>query len=86
MNTNNIKANNFVNELSPVLRQVVIEIAQTIKPLLDEIHNLPPTTQNYYGDYMRILSHKPERAKIFALAMLYSGANPQGIEAAMKLI
>ena len=86
MKTINVKANNFINELSPELKQAVIEIAETIKPLLDDIHSTQPITQNYYGDYMRILSIKPQRAKILALALLYNGANPQGVEAAMKLI
>ena len=78
------KAKSFVDSLSIELRGAVINIAETIKPALDDIHAQAPTTQNYYGDYMRLLSYKPERKKVIALAMLYAGANPQGVEAAVK--
>ncbi len=83
--TPNAKAQSFIDSLTPEMRQVIIEIAETITPALDKIHSFPATTQNYYGDYLRIISYKPERAKILALAMLYAGANPSGIEAAVKL-
>ena len=82
--THGNKAKSFVDSLSKELKDTVISIAETIKPALDDIHANTPTTQNYYGDYMRLLSYKPERKKVMALAMLYAGANPQGIEAAMK--
>ena len=80
------KANQFIENLSPDLKSAVLDIATTIKPALDEIHAQQPTTKNYYGDYMRLLSYRPKYAKILALAMLYEGANPEGIEAAIKLI
>ena len=82
--THGNKAKSFVNSLSKELRDAVINIAETIKPALDDIHANTPTTQNYYGDYMRLLSYKPERKKVIALAMLYAGANPAGVEAAVK--
>jgi hypothetical protein len=80
------KANQFIENLSPDLKSAVLDIATTIKPALDEIHAQQPTTKNYYGDYMRLLSYRPKYAKILALAMLYEGANPEGVEAAIKLI
>jgi len=80
------KSQSFIDGLSPELQQVVKSISETIKPALDDIHAGAPTTQNYYGDYMRLLSYKPERKKIIALAMLYAGANPAGVEAAVKNI
>jgi len=80
------KANQFIENLSPELKNAVLSIAETIKPTLNEIHAQRPTTQNYYGDYMRLLSYRPKYAKILALAMLYEGANPEGVEAAIKLI
>jgi hypothetical protein len=82
----NAKALNFINGLSPELKKVVIDIAEDIKPALDDIHAQPATTQNYYADYLRLLSYKPKHAKMLALAMLYAGANPNGVEAAIKLI
>lgn len=84
--THGNKAKSFVDSLSKELRDTVISIAETIKPALDDIHAQAPTTQNYYGDYMRLLSYKPERKKVIALAMLYAGANPAGVEAAVKNI
>jgi hypothetical protein len=80
------KANQFIENLSPELKNAVLNIAETIKPALNEIHAQQPTTQNYYGDYMRLLSYRPKYAKVLALAMLYEGANPEGVEAAIKLI
>ena len=80
------KANQFIENLSPELKNAVLSIAETIKPALKEIHAQKPTTKNYYGDYMRLLSYRPKYAKILALAMLYEGANPEGVEAAVKLI
>ena len=82
----NVKAMDFINNLSPELKNVVVEIAETIKPAIDEIHATQPTTQNYYADYMRVLSYRPKQAKVIALAMLYLGANPDGVSAAVKLI
>ena len=80
------KANQFIENLSPDLKSAVLNIAETIKPALNDIHAQQPTTKNYYGDYMRLLSYRPKYAKILALAMLYEGANPEGVEAAIKLI
>lgn len=77
----------FENEQT---KKAIQEIAETITPLLDEVHAQPPTTQNYYSDYMRIISQSPKKTaggfKLLAIAMLYAGANPQGIQAAIKNI
>ena len=81
-----IKANQFIENLSPELKSAVLNIAETIKPALDQIHAQQPTTKNYYGDYMRLMLVKPQYSKILALAMLYEGANPEGVEAAVNLI
>ena len=80
------KASQFIENLSPELKNAVLNIAETIKPALNEIHAQQPTTKNYYGDYMRLMLYKPKYAKILALAMLYEGANPEGVEAAVNLI
>ena len=80
------KAQQFIEKLSPELKNAVLSIAETIKPALEQIHAQKPTTKNYYGDYMRLFLHQPKYAKILALAMLYEGANPEGVEAAIKLI
>jgi hypothetical protein len=80
------KASQFIENLSPELKNAVLNIAETIKPALNEIHAQQPTTKNYYGDYMRLMLYTPKYAKILALAMLYEGANPEGVEAAVNLI
>lgn len=84
----NMKAN--IENLSPELKKVVLSMAETIKPLVEDIHNQPPTGKNYYSDYMRILgiaakkSNSNGMVKLMAIAMLYLGCNPLGIEAAVK--
>ena len=80
------KAQAFVEALSPELKQAILDMAEKIRPLLDDIHKRPPTTQNYYGDYFRILSYQPTRHKVLGLAMLYAGANPDGLQAASRLM
>lgn len=81
-----VKAQTFVEALSPELKQVILNMADTLRPVLDEIHSMPPTTQNYYGDYFRLLSYQPERHKVLGLALLYAGANPDGLQAASRLM
>jgi len=80
------KAQTFVEGLSPELKQTILNMAETLRPLLDDIHKNPPTTQKYYGDYFRILSYRPEQHKIIGLALLYAGANPDGLQAASRLM
>jgi len=80
------KAQTFVDGLSPELKQAILNMAETLRPVLDEIHEQTPTTQKYYGDYFKILSYRPEQHKVIALALLYAGANPDGLEAAVKLM
>ena len=80
------KAQTFVEGLTPELKQVILNMAETLRPLLDDIHSRPATTQNYYGDYFRLLSYQPERYKVLGLALLYAGANPDGLQAASRLM
>ena len=77
---------NLSESLSPELKKAVLSIAEALAPVLEEIHNSPATSKNYYADYMRILSYKPDSIKLLALALLYAGANPAGLEAALKLV
>jgi thiaminase len=80
--------NKTFNHLTPETLTAVKSIAETIQPILDDIHAQRPTTQNYYGDYMRVLSYASNKGKgyvkLLALAMLYAGCNPSGLEAATK--
>jgi hypothetical protein len=80
---------NFEN-LTPELKNAVISIAETIKPLIEDIHNGMTTGKDYYSDYMRILAYGTKKGngfvKLMAIAMLYLGCNPNGIDAAVKNI
>lgn len=74
-------------ELSPDLKNAINRIAEAIKPALDEIHKHPATTQNYYGDYMAMLGTvSPDKIKLLAIAMMEAGANPYGVESAVKIM
>lgn len=76
----------LLSRFNPEQRQAIKELGESLRPTLDKIHARVPSTRNYYGDYMAILSERPEYAKIMALAMLYAGANPQGIQDAVKFV
>jgi hypothetical protein len=80
------KAN--IENLTPELKIAVLSIAETIKPLIEDIHNNKPTGQYYYNDYMRILAYGTKKGnsfvKLMAIAMLHLGCNPNGIETAVK--
>jgi hypothetical protein len=78
------KAESFLSEMSPEMQAAIKQIAEGLKPVLDDIHSGPAMTQNYYGDYMRILSYKPKHIKLMGLALLLAGANPIGVEYAVK--
>lgn len=83
----NTKANEvLLANLSPELKQAIQGAANALTTVLDEIHQQEPATPNYAGDYLRVLSYKPREAKFLAIAMLYAGANPSGIQAAMKTL
>lgn len=90
METKRKTMNKAFDHLTPETLTAVKSIAETIQPILDDIHAQKPTTQNYYGDYMRVLSYATKkgegRVKLLALAMLYAGCNPSGIESAIKNI
>ena len=80
--------NTTLSNLSPELLQAVNSIAETIKPIIEDIHSKQATSQNYYADYMRILSYQQHKGKgyvkLLAIAMLKAGCNPMGIESAVK--
>ena len=80
------KAQSFINSLSPELQDAIKKMAEDLAPALDAIHAKPQTTKNYYGEYMRVLSYRPEYKKTIAIAMLYAGCNPDGVAAAVNLV
>lgn len=80
--------NRAFQSLSAEALNAIQQLSATLEPALNAIHAETPTTQNYYGDYMAILgsAKEPAKIKLLALAMLYSGANPDGVEAAVEIL
>lgn len=79
---------NILSSFSPEAKNAIIELAKTVTPLLDEIHANEPTTQNYYGDYMNLLSTRQNKGeqKLLAIALLYAGVNYEGLIVASKIL
>jgi hypothetical protein len=70
-------------------RQAVIDTANTLREIVQEIESRPETTQNRYGDYLSLLSQLNERKPLptfWALCLVIAGGNKQGIESALKII
>jgi len=86
METEKNKSLSFIDNVKPELKKAIIEIAETIKPLLDAIHEEHPISKNYYLEYLELLSNFPNQKKLIALAMLYSGANANGLNSALQLV
>ena len=86
MKTEKNKSLSFIDNVKPELKKAIIEIAETIKPLLNEIHEKQPISKNYYLEYLELLSNFPTQKKLIALAMLYNGANSNGLNSALQLV
>lgn len=80
--------NRAFQNLSAETLNAIQQLSIIVRPALDSIHAGMPITKDYYGEYMEILgsAKEPAKIKMLALAMLYDGANPDGIEAAVKLL
>lgn len=82
---------NLESKLSPEALTMVKELANIIEPLIEVVHNSPQVSSNYYAEYMGILSRATENKpsgylKLMAIAMLYVGCNPNGLNDAVKLL
>lgn len=82
---------NIANLLSPQAFEMIKDLAETVKPLLDEVHSLPKVSKDYYFEYMSILGRatqgKPQGyLKLMAIAMLYAGCNHNGVNEAVKIL
>jgi hypothetical protein len=84
MNTS-AKYLSFLENLSPELKNYVIETGVILTPILNDIHAIKPTTKNYYGEYMEILGNT-KQVKILALALIYAGANVDGVNDAVNIL
>tara|TARA_Y100000310_G_C19993140_1_gene495022 strand:+ start:80 stop:388 length:309 start_codon:yes stop_codon:yes gene_type:complete len=76
--------------LTPVLEKLKPELSE----IVESIEARPPTTKDWYGDYMRVLStlasnqlfdDEKTNAKFFGLALIHAGANADGVVAAMQV-
>ena len=77
--------------LSPEALIMVKELSSILKPLLDATHKEKETSKGYYAEYMAILGKAAENKptayiKLLGIAMLYEGCNPEGLNAAVKLL
>ena len=82
---------NLVKSLSPELFATVKELGKVVKPLVDNVHNAPQVSKNYYVEYMGILSRatqgKPKGyIKLMAIVLIYLGCNPNGVNDAVKIL
>ena len=91
MNTqSNPKLDLFLSTIPQEAKDRFISQAKTIQPLLDEIHATPAIMyQNYYGNYMTLICQlvdkvKNTNAKYWGVVLLIAGANPIGVESAVK--
>lgn len=80
------KALSFIEELDQEAKEQMTLLLNELIPWVAETHSKPPTTKNYYGDYMRIMSYKPEFAKAIGIMLVASGANPEGVRAAYNIV
>ena len=80
------KALSFIEELDGEAKAEITTLLNEIIPWIKDIHSKPPTTKNYYGDYMRIMSYHPQFAKAIGLVLLAGGANPDGVRSAYNIV
>jgi hypothetical protein len=85
----NTKLNSFLSSFSEEAQQQFKQQAETIKPIIEEIHKHQATGQNYYSDYMRVIgllmNKRPNiKPKTWGVLFLIAGANPIGVEHAVN--
>lgn len=56
------------------------QIIEDLSLIVDEIQSHPPTTKNYYGEYM---PHCKDKTTAYLLIL--AGGNPKGIRSACKI-
>lgn len=80
------KVNAFIETLEPNVKEELNGIINVLVPALEAIHAYPPTTKDYYGEYMRLMSYQPTLIKPVAIALVSAGANPKGVKAAYDIL
>lgn len=82
---------NLIKNLSPETVTIIKQLAKIVKPLVDNVHEAPQVSKNYYAEYMSILSRSASNKgigyiKLMAITLLYLGCNPDGVSNAVKLL
>lgn len=80
------QALSFIEELDGESKEQMTLLLNELIPWVEEVHSSPPTTKNYYGDYMRIMSYQPRFAKAIGIMLVAAGANPDGVKAAYHIV
>jgi hypothetical protein len=74
---------------SEQLNSLINDLATDFAPMVKKIEAKSiKTTQNNYGDYLRLLgmaNGDKVKGNLFALAMIKAGANTQGVGSALKI-
>lgn len=66
--------------------KVITDMAEEIRPIVQEIEQSIATSQNHYGEYMSVLSQlgdKPGYKRVIAAALVEAGANRKGVRDAL---
>lgn len=93
MTITNKKLETWLSALPEESRKHFIDMAKIIKPIIEGIHNRDSMYQNYYGEYMAKIGQLMDRysttaqgssPKYWGVIFIMAGANPLGVEAAVK--
>ena len=80
-----------LDNLPPEQVKLIKELAEVLKPAVEEIENTKvKTTKNNYGMYLSIMSNRGQEntgvTKIIGLALIYAGANYNGVKSAWDIM
>ncbi len=73
----------------PISKEAITDLANDLRPIVQDIQNKPKTTQGWYGDYLSLipaLAEGRDMAIIVCYALVEAGANPQGVQSAFKIL
>jgi len=79
-----------MKELTVEQKALITELANDVRPEVEKIEKRIATTKDHYGDYMSLLSHFQDKGKmmvvVMAMACKEAGANPNGVNWAVRLL
>jgi len=76
-------------------QQLIIELTEACKPLVEHIEGSPALTKDRYDQYMRAISEIASRLsdvksvtaiRLAGVALIYAKANKAGVQAALKIM